>query len=262
MEPDQRTMTPRQPAFAAPHRSRSEGPDQGQHCWPQPRPAAPGPPCPCQGATWRVLARRAAAAAWSPGAAQRRCRLSRTRQNRPAARKRARCREDARRDDGCPPGGRNEPPRRNHPMCAVDYQREAWCPVGSAVVRAVWLVRPTARRDPYDGGQPGWRGPRGCASAGGTHGSWLGDGCSAGRCACSRLSLHCLGLQLKLLIPRTALRAPRPPSRRTSGAASREARQHETAGIRRMDSRVRTAGHEGQTQRALECRLARRAAWR
>jgi hypothetical protein len=59
-------------------------------------------------------------------------------------------------------------------------------------------VRPTARRGPYDGGRRGSRVPHGSASAAGSHGSSHGGGCSAGRCACSRLSLHCQEL-LELL---------------------------------------------------------------
>ena len=36
------------------------------------------------------------------------------------------------------------------------------------------------------GGPTGWRDPHGCACADGSRGSWPGDGCSAGKYACSR----------------------------------------------------------------------------
>ena len=52
-------------------------------------------------------------------------------------------------------------------------------------------VRPTALRGPCDDERPEWPGPHGSASAAGNHGSSRVGGCSAGRCACSRLSLHC-----------------------------------------------------------------------
>lgn len=53
------------------------------------------------------------------------------------------------------------------------------------------VLRRTARRDPCGVGRRGWRDRRGCAYAGGTRGSWPGDGCWAGTYACSRLiSLH------------------------------------------------------------------------
>ncbi len=46
-------------------------------------------------------------------------------------------------------------------------------------------VRPRARRGPCGDGHRGSTGRPGSASAAGSHGSWLADGCSAGRCACS-----------------------------------------------------------------------------
>lgn|GEM_PF-2690329 len=49
-------------------------------------------------------------------------------------------------------------------------------------------VRQRARRDPCDDEPRGWRGQRACACAGGSHGSWRGADCSAGRSACSRVS--------------------------------------------------------------------------
>ena len=47
-------------------------------------------------------------------------------------------------------------------------------------------LRRKAACDPWRGGSPGWRGRRGCACADGSRASWRGDGCWAGRCACSR----------------------------------------------------------------------------
>jgi hypothetical protein len=47
-------------------------------------------------------------------------------------------------------------------------------------------LRRTVRSDPFGDEQPGWRGRRGSACADGSRGSWPGDGCSAGTCACSR----------------------------------------------------------------------------
>lgn len=41
-------------------------------------------------------------------------------------------------------------------------------------------------RGPWCAARRGSRGRRGCASAAGNRASWHGDGCSAGRCACSR----------------------------------------------------------------------------
>ena len=49
-------------------------------------------------------------------------------------------------------------------------------------------LRPRARRDPCDGGRRGSSGRPACASADGSRASWPGGGCSAGRCACSRVS--------------------------------------------------------------------------
>lgn len=47
-------------------------------------------------------------------------------------------------------------------------------------------IRRTARNGPCAGVPRGWPGPRGCAFAGGSRASWLGAGCSAGRCASTR----------------------------------------------------------------------------
>ncbi len=51
----------------------------------------------------------------------------------------------------------------------------------------VSLVRRSARRGPCDGGRPGWHGRHACAYAAGSRGSLRGDGCSAGKYACSRV---------------------------------------------------------------------------
>ena len=47
-------------------------------------------------------------------------------------------------------------------------------------------VRRRASRDPCADDRRGSPGPRGCASAAGSRGSWTDGGCSAGTCACSR----------------------------------------------------------------------------
>ena len=47
-------------------------------------------------------------------------------------------------------------------------------------------LRRRASRDPCADGRRGSPGPRGCASAAGSRGSWTDGGCSAGTCACSR----------------------------------------------------------------------------
>jgi hypothetical protein len=47
-------------------------------------------------------------------------------------------------------------------------------------------LRRRASRDPCAGDRRGSPGPRGCASAAGSRGSWTAGGCSAGTCACSR----------------------------------------------------------------------------
>ncbi len=48
-----------------------------------------------------------------------------------------------------------------------------------------YRLRPTARRDPYAGGQQGSPGRLGSACGAGTRGSWRAGGCSAGTYACS-----------------------------------------------------------------------------
>jgi hypothetical protein len=49
-------------------------------------------------------------------------------------------------------------------------------------------LRPTACRDPWSGGRTGWPDRPGCACAAGNRGSSRAGGCSAGRCACSRVN--------------------------------------------------------------------------
>jgi hypothetical protein len=49
-------------------------------------------------------------------------------------------------------------------------------------------LRPTACRDPWSGGRRGWPDRPGCACAAGNRGSSRAGGCSAGRCACSRVN--------------------------------------------------------------------------
>lgn len=56
-------------------------------------------------------------------------------------------------------------------------------PAGGVVWRRA--IRPTASRGPYGDERPGWRDRPGCASAAGSRGSSRGDGCSAGKYACS-----------------------------------------------------------------------------
>ena len=73
-------------------------------------------------------------------------------------------------------------------------------------------VRPTARRGPYGDGRPEWLDRRGCASAGGSRGSWPGDGCWAERCACSRVSLHCRQLLVWCSLVQSAGRRPAAPA--------------------------------------------------
>jgi hypothetical protein len=53
-------------------------------------------------------------------------------------------------------------------------------------------IRRTAWRDPCGGDHRGSRGRRGCACADGSRASWHDDGCSAGRCACSRCCPQCV----------------------------------------------------------------------
>jgi hypothetical protein len=50
-----------------------------------------------------------------------------------------------------------------------------------------WGLRPRARSDPCCDERRGWRGPRASAYGDGSRASWRGDGCSAGKCACSRV---------------------------------------------------------------------------
>ena len=57
---------------------------------------------------------------------------------------------------------------------------------GQASTDVAPMLRPTIPRGPCDGARPGWLAQRGCACAAGSRGSLHDDGCSAGRCACSR----------------------------------------------------------------------------
>ena len=97
-------------------------------------------------------------------------------------------------------------------------------------------VRPTARRDPCGGEQPGWRGPHGSASAAGNRGSSHGGGCSAGRCACSRLSTPTskrLVAPILRLLSQVGATAPKTRSLLHSG-------QHEPTGDHRISSEYGT----------------------
>ena len=109
-------------------------------------------------------------------------------------------------------------------------------------------LRPRARSGPCDGGQPRWRDQRACACADGSRASWRGDGCSAGRCACSRGSPLLAGrtahadpipspiewFNCRLLLLATAIGKPmdrRHPSRRAPRACER-GRRHARSTIR------------------------------
>ena len=82
-------------------------------------------------------------------------------------------------------------------------------------------LRPTACRGPWLGGRRGRRGRHGCACAAGNRGSSHAGGCSAGRCACSRLRLRL----------RTTPRGHRKPKRHFS-----RARQSNRSTLRRADA--------------------------
>ena len=55
----------------------------------------------------------------------------------------------------------------------------------SRAVAGSTSLRPRAGRGPWGGERRGSSGRRACACAGESRGSWPGDGCSAGKCACS-----------------------------------------------------------------------------
>ncbi len=83
------------------------------------------------------------------------------------------CRRDnASRRSAARRGVRGALQQRNPRRCASDSQPEA-------------QLRRTVLRGPCGGEPRGWHGPRGCASAGGTRGSWHGACCWAGTSACS-----------------------------------------------------------------------------
>jgi len=65
------------------------------------------------------------------------------------------------------------------------YRPPVECTGGRTIGRG--SIRPTASRGPCGGGRRGWRDPPGCASGAGSRGSSRGDGCSAGKYACSRV---------------------------------------------------------------------------
>ena len=77
----------------------------------------------------------------------------------------------------CEPAGPAWSPRRNQ------QRGRRRCAGGNT---GPGRLRPTVRCGPCADEPAGWRGRRGCASADGSRGSWLGGGCSAGRSACSR----------------------------------------------------------------------------
>ena len=144
-----------------------------------------------------------------------------------------------------------EPARQ--PSGGADRRREVrpLDAVGSAPAAPHGLRR-RARSGPCDDGRRGWRGPRGCACAGGSRGSWPGDGCSAGRSACSRCSLiwwragwaRVVGEPVAFGCHRKpmTLRGEAAPSRR----GSRACENSRPTG----PSTVRESGHEGQTGRS------------
>lgn len=91
-------------------------------------------------------------------------------------------------------------------------------------------VRPRAPRGPCDDEPPGSRGRRGYAYAGGSHGSWPGAGCSAGRCAWSRESPTTSGgprmcRATRFRLPRSNCSQDTHRVRAASGRASRSHRE-------------------------------------
>ena len=79
----------------------------------------------------------------------------------------------------------SRPPRAPHrTACSNSAGRRIRCAAGSTGA----VVRPRALRDPCADERRGSRGLRVCAYADGSRGSWPGAGCSAGTCACSRVS--------------------------------------------------------------------------
>lgn len=105
-------------------------------------------------------------------------------------------------------------------------------PTGGAIWRRA--IRPTASRGPCGDERPGWRDRPGCASAAGSRGSSRGDGCSAGKYACSRVGSRLDG-------------APRGRFN-THGWPARGARAREIAVAWQADRRTLRVNHRrGQT---------------
>ncbi len=76
--------------------------------------------------------------------------------------------------------------RRERRQALVAPSRRTGARDASGTRRAARSVRPTGGCGPWPDGQREWPGRRGSACAAGSRGSWLGVGCSAGKCACSR----------------------------------------------------------------------------
>jgi hypothetical protein len=115
-------------------------------------------------------------------------------------------------------------PARRPPRIAAakSVLRRSRCAAASTITWAFRpdrrRLRPTACRDPWCGGQKGWHARPGCACAAGSRGSWHAGGCSAGRCACSRLNsvfvLHPGGIKAARRHISRARRSNRPTLRR------------------------------------------------
>lgn len=80
--------------------------------------------------------------------------------------------------------GAGEVVARTHPHRLRQHRSSP--PTGSAA-SGHRSIRPTAERGPCGGGRSARRARRGCASGDGNHGYGCGAGCSAGKCACSRV---------------------------------------------------------------------------
>lgn len=81
----------------------------------------------------------------------------------------------------CPPARRPRSARR------ISVESRSRCRAES-IPSGVVALMPTGWRGPYGGDPPGWRDRHGWPCGGGSRASWRGDGCWAGRCACSRCS--------------------------------------------------------------------------
>lgn len=95
------------------------------------------------------------------------------------------------------------------------------------VVAGCDVIRRRAGCGPCDGGPPGWRGLHASASAAGTHGSARDDGCSAGRCACSRQSFSWSCGDRSSVPPRRATRSAPGTVRRAGEGAAVSGRPYE-----------------------------------